>query len=262
MRKLADAPDICAAAKPRGHSRRSRVAVALAIAALAWRFGAARTWAYEAIQVSNGGKIVGTVKVAGKFAPRPPLPVNKNREVCGDHIDDESLVVGPEKGLRYAVLTLANITKGRAVELEAGYALDNEKCRFVPHVQAISLGQWIELKNTDPVLHTANALLGKQQTLFNVALWPGRAVRKPVAYPGVVRINCGVHPWMSAYVLVTDNPYHAVTDLYGAYEIDDIPPGTYKLRLWHELLGTQEKEVRIEAGHQLQVNFDMNAEGK
>ncbi len=262
MRKLADAPDICAAAKLRGHSRRSRVAVVFVIATLAWGLGAARASAYEAIEVVNGGKIVGTVKVAGKFAPRPPHAVNKNREVCGDHIEDESLVVGPEKGLRYAVLTLANITKGRAVELEAGYALDNEKCRFVPHVQAISIGQWLELKNSDPILHTADAILGKRQTLFNVALWPGRAVRKPLAYPGVVRINCGVHSWMSAHVVVTDNPYHAVTDLYGAYEIDDIPPGTYKLRLWHELLGTQEKEVRIEPGQKLEVNFDMNAEGK
>jgi hypothetical protein len=262
MRKVADPADMCAVAKSRGHRRRSRVAAVLVIAALAWWLGATRVSAYEAIQVSNGGKIVGTVKVAGKFAPRPPLAVNKNREVCGNHIEDESLVVGPEKGLRYAVLTLENISKGRAVELEAGYALDNQKCRFVPHVQAISLGQWIELKNTDPVLHSADALLGEQQTLFNVALWPGRAVRKPAAYPGVVRINCGVHSWMSAYVIVTDNPYHAVTDLYGAYEIDDIPPGTYKLRLWHELLGTQEKEVRLEAGRELQVNFDMNAEGK
>ena len=87
--------------------------------------------------------------------------------------------MGPDKGLRYAVLTLADITKGKAVELEAGYALDNEKCRFVPHVQAISIGQWIELKNTDPVLHTANALLGSDQTLFNVALWPSRGFASP-----------------------------------------------------------------------------------
>jgi len=262
MGKLADARDICAVAKSRDHGPRSRVAAVFVIFALAWQLGAARVSAYEAIQVSNGGKMVGTVKVTGNFTPRPPHAADKNREVCGDHVEDESLVVGPGKGLRYAVLTLANIAKGKAVELEEGYALDNEKCRFVPHVQAISLGQWIELKNTDPILHSADALLGNQQTLFNVALWPGRAVRKPVAYPGVVRINCGVHSWMSAYVVVTDNPYHAVTDLYGAYEIDDIPPGTYKLRLWHELLGTQEKEVRIEAGRELQVNFDMNAEGK
>ncbi len=262
MRELVDAPETSAVAKPGGRGRRSRPAIVLVIAAaLAMRLGAARAWAYEAIEVSNGGKIVGTVKIAGKVPPRPPHEVNKNREVCGDHLEDESLVVGPENGLRNAVLTLANITKGRAVELEAGYALDNEKCRFVPHVQAISLGQWIELKNTDPVLHSVDAILG-QQTLFNVALWPGRAVRKPVAYPGVVRINCGVHSWMNAYIVVTDNPYHAVTDLYGAYEIDDIPPGTYKLRLWQELLGTQEKEVRVEPGRTLKVNFVMNAEGK
>jgi hypothetical protein len=60
---------------------------------------------------------------------------------------------------------------------------------------------------------------------------------------------------MSAYIVVTEHPYHAVTDLYGEYEIGEIPPGTYRVRVWHELLGVQEKGVQVEAGKEVEVNF-------
>jgi hypothetical protein len=53
---------------------------------------------------------------------------------------------------------------------------------------------------------------------------------------------------MKAYIAVTDHPYHTVTDAHGAYEIRDLPPGSYTVRIWHEELGTQERPVRIEAG--------------
>lgn len=222
---------------------------------------ACAAWAYEPIQVKDGGKIAGLVKAAGAPARQPPQPVFKNKEVCGDQVDNESLIVGPADGLRNAVVTLADVKRGKAVEIEAVNELDNQKCRFVPHAQAASVGQWLELKNTDSILHNDDAHLGAR-TLFNVGLWPGRHLRKPMAYAGVVRINCDVHPWMNAYVVVTEHPYHAVTDLYGAYEIDGVPPGDYKLRVWHERLGTLEKQVRVQAGKTAQADFAFDAHGK
>ncbi|MFZ0890215.1 MAG: hypothetical protein WA005_17370, partial [Candidatus Binataceae bacterium] len=202
-------------------------------------FAASAAFAYETIEVTNGATITGVVKVTGKTTAPAPFTVYKNREVCGARVENESLVVGPGNGLRYAVVTIVDITRGKAVETEAVNTLDNVRCRFVPHVQAVSVGQFIELNNTDPILHNADAVLDKRQTLFNVALWPGRELRRPIAYPGVIRINCDVHPWMNAYAVATVHPYHAVTDLDGAYEIDDVPPGTYQIRVWHETLGTQ-----------------------
>ena len=53
---------------------------------------------------------------------------------------------------------------------------------------------------------------------------------------------------MSAFVVVTDHPYHTITDAYGAYEIRDVPPGRYTLSVWHEELGTREAPVTVEAG--------------
>lgn len=210
-------------------------------------------WAYEEIAVSNGATIRGVVKVDGKVPQLPLLQVSKYKEFCKE-VPNESLVVGPGKGLRYVVVTLEGIVRGKAVEKEAQHELDNIKCRFAPHVQAASVGQFVLLKNTDPILHTAHAYFTGQPH-FNVGLYPGRISRKPLVTPGVVKIVCEVHPWMSAYFVITDHPYHAVSDTYGEYLIGDIPPGTYRLKAWHESLGTEEKQIEVKAGASHTLDF-------
>ncbi len=210
--------------------------------------------AYDQITVKNGATIRGSVKVEGKIPPLPPLQISKYKEVCKG-VPNESLVVGPGQGLRYAVVTLEGITKGKPVETEAQHELDNVKCRFVPHVQTASVGQFVVMKNTDPILHTAHAFFVGGQPQFNVGLYPGRVSRKPLVTPGIVKILCEVHPWMSAYIVVTDHPYEAVTDAYGEYLITDIPAGTYKIKVWHESLGSEEKSVEVKAGDSRNVDF-------
>lgn len=214
--------------------------------------------AYEEITVTNGGSIKGYVKLEGKAPKLPPLDVSKYKEVC-KQVPNESLVIGSGHGIRYAVVTLEGVSKGKAVEREAVHELDNVRCRFAPHVLAASVGQFLLLKNTDPILHTAHAYFHDGQPHFNVGLYPGRVSRKPLVTPGTVKIVCEVHPWMTAFIVVTEHSYHAVTDLYGAYLINDVPPGTYRLKVWHETLGTQEKEVRVTERKTVQVDFAYSA---
>ena len=64
---------------------------------------------------------------------------------------------------------------------------------------------------------------------------------------------------MSAYIVVTDHPYYAVTDLYGEYELSEVPPGTYQLKIWHESLGVQEKRIEVKAGGAQQLDFSFTA---
>jgi hypothetical protein len=64
---------------------------------------------------------------------------------------------------------------------------------------------------------------------------------------------------MTAYIVVTDHPYHAVSDIYGEYELTDIPPGSYQLKVWHETLGTQEKRIELKPGMTQQVDFTFTA---
>jgi plastocyanin len=209
---------------------------------------------YEEIVVNNGAMIRGTARVEGKLPKVPPLQITKFKEVC-KNVPNETLLTGPGQGIRYAVVTLEGITKGKPVEKEAVHELDNMGCRFVPHVLASSVGQFVMFKNSDPILHTAHALFTGGQPQFNIGLYPGKVSRKPLVTPGVVKVICEVHPWMSAYIVVSDHPYYSVTDVYGDYLIGDIPPGSYRLKVWHETLGAQEKPVEVKAGGSHNVDF-------
>src|SRR6185369_4494935 len=127
----------------------------------------------------------------------PSPSISKFKEICKD-VPNESIVLGPGQGLRYAVVTLEGIAKGRPLEREVVHEIDNVKCRFAPRVIAAEVGQFVVFKNSDPILHTAHALFHGDQPQFNIGLYPGRVSRKPLTAPGIVQIICEVHPWMSA----------------------------------------------------------------
>jgi plastocyanin len=224
---------------------------------LAWFLcgvGSGTSYAYQEIVVKNGATIRGTVRYDGAVPTLPPLEITKYKEMCRD-VPNESLVLGPDQGVRYAVITIEGITRGKAVERESVHELDNIQCRFSPHVQAASVGQFVLIKNSDPILHTAHAIFTKHQPQFNVGLYPGRVSRKPLIAPGIATIRCDVHPWMIGFIVVTEHPYHAVSDLYGEYRLTDVPPGVYRLKLWHESLGTQEKRIEVKPAATQTVDF-------
>jgi hypothetical protein len=67
------------------------------------------------------------------------------------------------------------------------------------------------------------------------------------AEPELVTITCDLHSWMKSWVVVAEHPYYAVTDAAGAYRIAGVPPGRYRLRMWHEVLGELAREVEVGA---------------
>jgi hypothetical protein len=225
--------------------RRGRVLLAVIWSGLAVHGAAAD---YREMPVADGGSISGSVLVAGDVPVLPPQPVYKQLEVCGTSVADQRLVTGPGGALANAVVALVDVPAGKPVARDRPVVLDNVKCAFVPHVRSASVGQTLEIHNSDPFLHDAHAWLGTR-SLFNVGILPGHTTRRPLADPGLVHINCNVrHTWMHAYVFVADDPYHAVTGADGRFVIDDVPPGTYTLRVWHELLGSVERQVTVQAG--------------
>ncbi|HEX6438753.1 MAG TPA: hypothetical protein VF182_16565 [Candidatus Binatia bacterium] len=230
----------------------------LGLAVLAFAMFPRTLHSYEEIVVKDGATIRGVVKVDGTLPKLPALQITKYKEICKD-VPNESLSVGPGQGVRFAVVILEGITRGAAVEKETVYELDNIKCRFSPHVQAASVGQFVLLKNSDPILHTVHAAFTNNQPQFNLGLYPGRTSRKPLVVAGLVTIRCEVHPWMTAYIMVTEHPYHAVSDVYGEYELSDVPAGVYQLKVWHESLGTQEKRIEVKPAAMKKVDFTFTA---
>lgn len=195
---------------------------------------AAPAAAYEVVPVRDGGALAGIVRFVGTPPKLAPLPVNKNRDVCGEQKPSEALVVGPDRGVRGSVILIEGV--GRGKKAGADVVLDNHRCLFVAHVSAVMAGDRVRVRNSDPILHNTHGFLGKP-TVFNLAL-PNKDqvidITKRLTRPGVVRILCDAHPHMAAWFIVHDNPYLAVTDERGAFRIDEVPPGTYRVTMWHE----------------------------
>ena len=190
--------------------------------------------AYETVEVKDGGTLTGTVRFTGPPPRIAPLAVNKNREVCGEQKPSEALVVGADGGVKGSVVLIEGVSKGKKPTGEV--VLDNHRCLFVSHVSVVTAGDKVRVKNSDTILHNTHGFMGKP-TVFNLAL-PNKDqmidITRRLGKPGVVRILCDAHPHMFAWMVVHDSPYVAVTDDRGAFKIDHIPPGTYKVTMWHE----------------------------
>ena len=121
-------------------------------------------------------------------------------------------------------------------------------------------GQPLRIGNSDPTYHNVHAVTSAGDGFNEGMPAQGGEIVKRFFRPEImVRIRCEVHPWMSAYIVVTDHPYYAVTDLYGEYELSEVPPGTYQLKIWHETLGVQEKRIEVKAGAAQQLDFSFTA---
>lgn len=105
--------------------------------------------------------------------------------------------------------------------------------RFIPHVLAITVGSSVEFPNNDPIFH--NAFSNYDGQIFDVGLYPpGTKQTVPFRKEGIVRIFCNIHPTMSAVIVVLKSPYYAVSAKNGEFSIANVPPGQYRVRVFHE----------------------------
>jgi plastocyanin len=225
---------------PAGPSRGRRRAAALLAVALAAAAGCGLAGprpaaaAYQEAAVPEGAVLEGTVRLRAGLPRAAPLRVGRDREVCGETAPAPSPAVGPAGGLGSVVVLIEGV--GRGKKAVGDLVIDHVRCAFVPRVAAVMAGARVRVRNSDPVLHNTRGILGGT-TVFNVAL-PGRDqsidISRRLTRPGVVRVVCDLHPHMSAWLIVHDSPYFAVTDAAGAWRIDGVPPGTWRVTLWHE----------------------------
>src|SRR5262249_9843161 len=134
--------------------------------------------------------------------------------------------------------------------------LDQLNLRFVPHVLPVLLGTRVAFPNSDIVRH--NVFSPGPTQKFSLGTYKvGETKYIVFDKPGVVTLLCNIHAEMSAYLVVTETPYHAVSDAQGNYTIENVPPGRYILRVWHERYPkTPPREIEI-TGTDLRENFDL-----
>jgi plastocyanin len=185
--------------------------------------------------VLANGTVSGLVHLGGPPPKLPPHAVNKDAATCGQDAPNESVVLGKGGCLQNVVVFVRDAHFDGKPAPVPGAALDQKRCRYAPHVQALTVGTPLSLMNNDAILHNVHAN-ASDMTVFNVAMpIKGQKVPIPMRKPGLMKLQCDAgHSWMNGWIYVFDHPYFAVTDANGSFTIKDVPPGDHVLELWHE----------------------------
>jgi plastocyanin len=249
---------------------------------------------YKVVAVQNGGTIRGTVRIKADV-DLPPLKITKdNDRGCGaPEQGTERLVYDrASKGVGNVLVTLKGVGSGKdwPEKMRADdrtLLIDQKGCRYAPHVQWGRPGTQLVVANDDRADHNIHGYKGSMKdTKFNFSSEPGTKkddieqafLEEPANYI----LKCDIHPWMSAYVHILDNPYADVTSdkdadgrKAGEFVLSDVPEGEYVLVFWKEGVFetpsiadgkitaytyspdiTWEVPVKVEAGKTLEVPAD------
>jgi plastocyanin len=185
-------------------------------------------------------------------SPEPPitkaLPAPHPRERTGGLIGSIRLDGPYAADGGQGVVTLTPIGATKIAPRPRHATVEQRQKSFAPHLLLVPTGSTVSFPNADPVFHNVFSLSDAKR--FDLGLYKNGDSRDVTfGQHGVVRLLCNLHAAMNAYVFVHDEPYATVTDRAGRFHFRDLPPGKYKLRVWHERTKeVVEKQIEVEAG--------------
>ena len=217
------------------------------------------------VDAGTAGEVTGVVALDGAAPKNAPIRMNADpicvREVKDAQFMETFEVGGDGKSLAnvfvYVKDGLGNYIYDTPTEPAR---IDQEGCRYHPHVFGMRVGQPLEILNSDPTLHNIHAT-PKVNSEFNTGQpIEGMKTTHTFDKPEVmVPFKCDVHGWMNAYVGVLEHPYFAVTDRDGKFSLKTLPAGTYTIEAWHERLGAQQQMVKIGEKETKDIAFTFKA---
>jgi hypothetical protein len=199
----------------------------------------------------QGVSLKGNVRIKGEI-PRPKrfrMDVEKHcaAAVKGMEIDGDDIVADPKGNVKWAFVYVKSGLAGKKFDVpKTPVMMQQQTCRYNPHVTGIMVGQDLLIKSGDPVVHIphVNPKSNKEWGFSQSKL--GEERTKQFTAPEVmVRLICDVHQWMEAWIGVLEHPFWAVTDAAGRFEIKGLPPGKYVIETWHEHYQPVTQEIEI-----------------
>lgn len=205
---------------------------------------------YVTIEVTRPGRVTGTVQIAGTPPADTIVRPGSDLGVCGQAFVDTTVRRSGSR-LGDVVVWLTDARAGKPVSLTRRFELQHSRCRLVPRVQAVIAGGTLNLRSRDRAVHPARFIRSEGgATVAVVTEHDGGQViplEHVLDHAGRLEVRCDLHPWTRAWLFVFDHPYYAVTDRGGAFVLDSIPLGRYRLMAWHERFGTLERGVVVRA---------------
>lgn len=194
--------------------------------------------------LAGAASIRGVVLNAGPAPDRKQIPINIDQYVCGKSKESDELTVGSNRGIRWAVVSIQSPPPVKSEPSSTPVQMDQQQCLYVPRVVIVPAGGTVEFLNSDRLLHNLHSASTENPT-FNRTQPKGRMIPVVFKKPEIVRVDCDLHTWMRAWVVVAEHPFYAVTGANGEFVLDNVPPGKYTLKVWQEVLGTVTRDVTV-----------------
>jgi hypothetical protein len=210
-------------------------------------------------QSAKSGAIKGHIRLKGKPPGNPVIRMGID-PMCaklnaGKRPVQETVAASADGSLANVFVSLEGSFPSSPVPATP-VTIDQQACIYVPRVVGARVGQTLQVRNSDALLHNVHGL-STGSNVFNVGQ-PAAGVVTQFRLKQeeiMLRVSCDIHRWMTAFVGVVSHPYFATSGAGGTYTIENVPAGTYTIQTWHEQYGKLTQKVRVTAGSASAVDF-------
>jgi plastocyanin len=205
----------------------------------------------------------GIVRFEGTLPTSKPIRMTADPVCAKQHptpVPEREVVVDAKGDVENAIVFVAEGLGDRTFDPPSQPAvLEQKGCTYSPHVLAVRANQPLDVVNDDATSHNIHPLPANNRE-WNKAEPPGSKIEETFARQEIaIPVKCNIHPWMRGYIAVFKHPYFAVTGKDGSFELSNLPPGTYTVKVWHEKLGTSTQTVTIGKNETKEISFVFKA---
>jgi len=208
---------------------------------------------------TSPGTIKGHVVLTGKAPGNPILRMGVDPKCsalnAGHRAIQESAMVAADGSVGNVFVRLDGTFPKTAVPTDP-IVIDQRACFYRPRVIGMRVGQPLQIRNDDDLLHNVHSSSAAGNT-FNVGQPKAGIVFTftPRTEEVMLRLGCDVHRWMTAYVGIVSHPFFSVSGPDGTFAIAKVPAGTYTIKTWHERFGEMTKKVTVKPGATSTIDF-------
>jgi plastocyanin len=208
----------------------------------------------------DSSTVTGTITFKGPAPKMPRLDTSMDPACAlgGGVVSSESIVGNKNRLANVYVYIKTGAPTSDAIDGTQPVVLDQRSCRYKPHVIAVQRGGVVEFRNSDPTMHAIHTVPqtpGEASIDISQGLGAPPQQRKFIQPEVMLPVRCPLHPWMSAFINVADNPFFAVSATDGTFKITGLPPGDYTLAAVHETLGEQDVQFTVAPRSRMTQDF-------
>jgi hypothetical protein len=216
------------------------------------------------VDIATAGSITGEVKLEG----RPALfrAIDRSAEPACEQANPTPvvppiIVTGPGGALAGVVVYVkSGLGRYRYDVPTTPVLLTQKGCMYVPRVLAVMTHQPLEIQNEDQTVHNVHPMPRANHGWNKSEPVGGDPILTAFSHPELaIPVACNIHPWMRAFLFVFDNPYFDITPKTGAFELKNLPPGTYTIEAWQEKYGIQDQTVTLAPKEAKSLSFVFKA---